>query len=282
MLTDHSFLFEQILDYTKEEDLYYILGRIKIESVISGQGGFYTAKEISYYNNNLLPQIENRQVIADWAKANQFPILEEDKEIIKRENWDIKQLIGTIEKQLYHPHYYFIRNYFLKNFKPKSKIAVLFLCSATKPYSQNKQFKWFIDRYKNKVDFYFISNPGIIPLEYDNYYPFRWYFWPENQETKEIKEKYIEITKERIENWFKIFNQYENIISLIKPGETYDALNLAEIRQEKHIIFTDEFMQEIENKWLFTFKQIGLLKFRYLFLKITKERFINILNKLCQ
>jgi predicted RNA-binding protein len=215
-----------------------------------------------------------REDIIDWGNKNLVKLLDADKEVIKREEWDLEGMKGATIKQLCHSHFNTMKDYFFSNFQPLSTTAVIMLCSNKKPYSANNTIKSFYKiatRYK--ADFFIVSNPGVIPISYDNYYPFRWYEWNEYEETPQIKELYYEVTMRRLEEWFTHF-PYKKVVSVIRPGETCQAFidsNLPLV--EKCHVFTKENIEKIHEKYLPIFKTTGLLKTRILSLSMTKGIF---------
>jgi len=151
---------------------------------------------------------------------------------IPKEKWD--DLRGVGEKYLTHPHYDVWQDYFARFYKvPKGKEYVLFLpCSYVKPYRKSKTHRAIIStlvRIPNhdKVHQVMISSPGVIPREYENEYPFAYYDWPEDQETPEIKKRYIEVTRERIKNYLS-HHKYKKVFAYLRPdSESYIALKQA-------------------------------------------------------
>lgn len=71
-----------------------------------------------------------------------------------------------------------------------------------------------------------ISNAGLVPREFENYYPFNSYNWDESLETEEIKRRYIEVTEGRIKDYLKAHGRcYKEIFHLLKEeSESYKAL----------------------------------------------------------
>ncbi|MBW6461705.1 MAG: DUF5591 domain-containing protein [DPANN group archaeon] len=144
------------------------------------------------------------------------------------------ELKGANEKNLTHPYYEIWQDYFQRFYTPpKIKDTILFLpCAFRKPYSQSRTHKDILKRIQN-MHFYarlhqvMISNPGIIPREFESKYPFAHYDWPEWQETADLKKIYIEITQKRIENYLKA-HKYKKYLCYFKPeSESYIALKNA-------------------------------------------------------
>ena len=213
--------------------------------------------------------------IINWGSKHLVPLLSPEKEIIPRNSWDLNGLKGATSKQLLHPHFDEMKQHFFQHYKPSSTTAVLMLCANKKPYSSNSTIKQFYKLSMQKgADFFIVSNPGIIPIQYDNHYPFRWYEWNEYEETPEVKQLYYTIIKNRIEEWFAFFSTYNKIISVIRPGETANSFKDSNINQLKSYVFSEENIKKIYEEYLPKFKTTGLLKTRILSLSLTKKCFL--------
>jgi predicted RNA-binding protein len=202
------------------------------------------------------------------------------KEIIDKERWDLEGLQGATENQLLHPHFEEAKNWFFNNYKPKSNIAVLTLCSETKPYhnSINLKHSYKICKVFN-VDHIVVSNPGLIPIEYDSLYPFMYYNWPEKDETKELKELYTKVLRERIEEWFNYFSEYEYIISYVRFGETRDAINSLNIPQKIYDCFNEENIEKLKQHYP-NVKNPGMFKQRLITYPLSRYFLINKLEEI--
>jgi len=152
-------------------------------------------------------------------------------------------LIGATKENLNNPIYDLWQDYIVRFYeKPPVKKYALFLpCAYRKPYSFSKTHKQII-RHLKSLPFYanlhhlMISNPGIIPREFETKYPFAHYDWPEWEETPEIKKQYIKTTEKRIQNYLKT-HRYEKLFAYFKPeSETYTALKSACKKQNLPLI----------------------------------------------
>ncbi|MFA5398247.1 MAG: DUF5591 domain-containing protein [Methanogenium sp.] len=216
-----------------------------------------------------------KEDIISWGNSHLCEILKEENEIIPRKYWDLDGLRGATSKQLLHPHFDVMKDYFFQNFTPSSSTAVVMLCANKKPYSHNSTIKQYYKLSKQRnADFFILSNPGVIPIQYDNHYPFRWYEWNEYEETPEIKKLYYEVTKQRIEEWFNKFLQYKKVISVVRPGETSQAFLTSNIPQGRYNVFSEDNIKKITDVYLPKFKTTGLLKTRLLSLSLTKDLFL--------
>ncbi len=101
---------------------------------------------------------------------------------------------------------------------PPNKEFVLFIpCAWGKPYSQS-YIHYFIIKELQKIKEYdrihqvIISNAGIIPREFEGEWPFMSYDWNPLQETKKIKEMYLNTAKRRVLRYLKKHqNKYKHI-----------------------------------------------------------------------
>jgi archaeosine synthase len=80
-----------------------------------------------------------------------------------------------------------------------------------------------------KVHVLVASTPGVVPFELSYRYPFDKYDWPEWEETEKVKEKYLEVTEERVYNYLKAHKKhYKKYYCYLKPdSETYRAVHNA-------------------------------------------------------
>nr|MBD3312189.1 radical SAM protein [archaeon] len=136
-----------------------------------------------------------------------------------------------------HPHFN-VWQYYLANLykKPEHKTIALFLpCSKRKPYYKSRThrsirrmitgYEW----YKN-LHLIVISNPGVIPVEFSDKYPFNAYDWDERKETPAVMREYMGVNKQRIKNYLEN-HEYEKILSYFKP-ESESGLALKEACEE--------------------------------------------------
>ncbi|MFN3528161.1 MAG: DUF5591 domain-containing protein, partial [Candidatus Altarchaeaceae archaeon] len=183
-----------------------------------------------------------------------------------------KKLVGVGEEFLTHPYYEIWQDYLCRWYKrDENKYIVLFLpCSAKKPYSESEThkkissvLKKFESEIIDKIHLVVISSPGVIPIEFENFYPFNSYDWNEKEENDLIKERYIEVTKERIKRYLNA-QKYKKIFCFLRYTETYKALEKAcnelnlkfknflkletwnKIKNRKNPIISDEALNDLE------------------------------------
>ncbi|MFH1432993.1 MAG: DUF5591 domain-containing protein [archaeon] len=143
-------------------------------------------------------------------------------------------LVGATIDNLKNPVYDVWQDYLARFYtKPEIKKYALFLpCSYRKPYSRSQTHHELLKRL-TALPFYsnlhqlMISNPGVIPREFETKYPFAHYDWPEWEETLEIKKTYIKVTEKRIETYLS-HHKYEQVFAYFKPeSESFIALKNA-------------------------------------------------------
>lgn len=132
-------------------------------------------------------------------------------------------LAGVGLEYITHPHFQVWQDYISRLYeRPADKDIALFLpCSKKKPYYTSRTHiairraiaghPWY-----KRVHFIVISNPGVIPIEFADKYPFTDYDWNETLETPELMKEYIRINTERIKNYLKN-HEYKIILSYFKP-----------------------------------------------------------------
>lgn len=233
-------------------------------------------------NQKMMKAAESDDGLVDWVINDRGLIKDDCDEIIHRKDWDIPSLKGATHNQMYHPHFNIMKKHFFENYKPQHDTAVFILCSSTKPYNNNQTINIYTEKSEGKADFFILSNPGVIPIEYSNYYPFRYYDWVEMEETPEVKKEYTRMIYERVKEWMDHFG-YKRVISIVRhPGETYDALMLLKKDGYNIIdVLDDEFVAKLkENKYETMFKHrdcTGLFKMRLLRFAEVKARFSELL-----
>lgn len=142
-----------------------------------------------------------------------------------------KKLVGVGREYVLHPYFNIWQEYLSRFYEvPEGKKFALFLpCSFRKPYSQSKTHHEILKRLTELRQYplihqIMISNPGIIPREFEGKYPFAHYDWQEWLETPQIKKEYIQATQNRIEDYLTA-HKYAAVFSYMKPtSESFIAL----------------------------------------------------------
>ncbi|MEM4221967.1 MAG: DUF5591 domain-containing protein [archaeon] len=185
-----------------------------------------------------------------------------------------EKIVGASIKNLEHPYYNIWQDYFQRFYNPpKEKDILLFLpCAYKKPYRESETHKKIRETLKKvpcfpRIHRVVVSNPGVIPFEFSDYYPFNNYDWPEWEETLEIKKAYIETTKERVKKYLeKHSKHYKKMFAFLKYTETWEAISKAaeelgleienvlrketweKIKEEKNPIIHELALKDLEEK----------------------------------
>ncbi len=167
-----------------------------------------------------------------------------------------KKLVGVGDEYVMHPYFNIWQEYISRFYEiPEGKKYALFLpCSFRKPYSQSKTHREILRRLTELRQYplihqVMISNPGVIPREFEGKYPFAHYDWQEWLETPEIKKEYIEATQNRIENYLAA-HKYSLVFSYMKPtSESFIALKGACAKMKIKLIscIDEKLFSEIKN-----------------------------------
>lgn len=214
-----------------------------------------------------------------FGKARLHPILPEECEIIPRSEWDLDGLVGQTEKQLLHPHYETIMKYIYNNHQKKNDVLVIFECSNSKPYSNSHILKTnFIDKFSDQCDFAVMSNPGVIPMEYSNYYPYRYDEWDHSRETPEIVERYVEVNIQRTLSYVSHFG-YKHVFVMMQHPHTqklFDKMwneNIGGCRDWMTIVTNDEFREMYNREYFPILKNKGLCISRMMNSNLLRDHF---------
>lgn len=166
---------------------------------------------------------KNKKVESDFNNYQFVPKFPREKRTLLR---------GVSEEYLSHPYYEVWQDYFSRFYeKPAGKTIALFLpCSFKKPYPESQTHQAIAGVLRQNKRFaeihrLVISSPGIIPLEFSNYYPFNAYDWEEWKEYPELMKKYVEVNKKRIKNYLST-HKYKKYYAYMKPdSESFAALS---------------------------------------------------------
>jgi len=180
-----------------------------------------------YFYGDLIHKPENLAQLRDLVKANGHPIGLTDS--FEKSLQIYRQNLGLefITNKIYDTWQNYIADFYEK---PEFKDVALFLpCAAKKPYKFSKTHTLIRKTLKGMKNIHriVISSPGVIPFEFNTYYPFNAYDWEESKETPEIMKEYIRINKERIIRYLKK-HKYKHHVCYFKPtAESYIALKQA-------------------------------------------------------
>lgn len=232
-----------------------------------------------------------RKGILKWMHDDTVPIMPDKDEVIHRSSWDLNSLVGETEAQLLHQDYYTLGSHILKHHKKGHNVLTILQCSSKKPYTENRAYKNnYFNVYKDYTDFACISNPGIIPIEFCGYYPYRYDEWNVMDEEKVIED--VDLThKYRIVNMCRFIRyvktmKYDDVIVLIgnpKKQWIFDEMlknNIADAKSWLHIVTDGKFRSRAKNtpKYKDLFNAGGMAFSRIPQLPITKRAYEKILK----
>ena len=231
-----------------------------------------------------------RPGILKYMREDTVPIMPDSEEVIHRSSWDLDSLVGETEAQLMHEDYYTLNKHIVSKHKKKHNVLTVLQCSSKKPYTENRAYKTnYFSVYKDYTDFACISNPGIIPLEYCGFYPYRYDEWNVMAEDKVMDE--VDLThKYRIVNMCRFIRykrkmKYDDVIALIgnpKKQWIFDEMVKHDIDGAKswlHIVTDGKFRSRLKSndKYKDLFNAGGMAFSRIPQLPPTKKAFEKIL-----
>lgn len=232
-----------------------------------------------------------RKGIIRYMKDTRPPLPKDSEEFIHRSDWDLDSLVGQTEAQLMHKDYYKMANHILSTRKPKSDILTLFQCSSSKPYSNNAIYKNnYFNPYGDFSDFACISNPGIIPIDYSQFYPYHYDEWniPEEEKLHELinmTQKYRIVNMCRFIRFVKKSGYKHVVVAIGNPYKQwiFDEMkkrNVAGCKDWMDIVTTDSLRDTIKDHHSNLAKSGGLLYTRTMVMPETRKRYERILRKL--
>ena len=281
MISLYSYILESS-NPTSDDAILYKIAKYKFNShrtlMSAGSGGVNNFEKIvkKYHIDKDNP----RPGLIRYAKDVMPKLLPDNEEIIHRKDWSLHTLNGETELQLLHPDYWTISQYIAKNHKRKHDILTIFECSNSKPYASNKILKnAYLDKYGVFTDFACMSNPGVIPLEFSQYYPYRFDEWDHDAENDDIAEKYCIVNEQRFLTYVKNMG-YKDVIVLMQNPHTQICFDKAYkenadgCKDWLHIVTDKRFHTELDKKYKAKFNNNeGLVITRMLNLPFTKEAY---------
>lgn len=135
--------------------------------------------------------------------------------LIPKSEWVLeKEIQGTDAMVLQHPIMLKAFKRILELHKPKKKIAFVSLCSSTRPYSKSRKWKKFKEEFEKDCDLIIASNGGIIPIVFEECYPYLTY---DAHGQSQFDEMYIKYLYTRLMKFFST-HHYDYIIFNFRPG----------------------------------------------------------------
>lgn len=198
---------------TSDNAIYYKIGKYRFNW---GANKHRHETLMKKYN---ISASDPRAGLIRYAKDTSAKLLKDKDEVIHRDKWDLDGLNGETEFQLLHPDYWTLEQFILKDFKRKRDILTIFECSNIKPYSYKSLFRNTWQKYSLWTDFACMSNPGVIPMEYSHFYPFRYDEWDHFAENDDIADKYCKVNACRFLHYVKEMG-YKHVIIVMQHPHT--------------------------------------------------------------
>jgi len=146
-------------------------------------------------------------------------------------------LRGVGKKFLNNQYFDIWQEYLIKEYKPskKYKIGLFLPCAWGKPYSRS-YIHYEIIKTLKKLSFYdeihqiIVSNSGVIPREWENYYPFVAYDWDPTKEWKDIQIEYQKSLTKRLKRFIEQhYSFYDTFYCYLRPdSDSYQAIKNVE------------------------------------------------------
>lgn len=138
------------------------------------------------------------------------------EDLIPKSKWvDESEIQGSDEKVLKSAIIQEAFEQILLQHKPKHKIAFVSLCTSTRPYSKSVKWKNFKRMYSDCCDLIISSNGGIIPMEFEECYPYLTYDAPYTNSS--FNELYSETLYTRLNRFFTT-HHYDYIVFNYRPA----------------------------------------------------------------
>jgi len=115
----------------------------------------------------------------------------------------------------------------MADYEPASTTALVSLCTSTRPYSSGRKWKKYQDLFHLAADMIVLSNGGIIPLEYEECYPYLDYDGPRERVNDHLVEH---IGRSRMIKFFTKFS-YDNILFNFPPTHKRHLLYIPDVAQ---------------------------------------------------
>lgn len=138
-----------------------------------------------------------------------------DDKLIPKNEWVDKQCLVGVNNILDHDIFLKTHNVIMNNFIPKKKMAFVSLCTSTKPYSKGRKWNVFKQKFCDYCDLIVFSCAGIIPIEYEECYPFTVY---DSKNEYQGNNYYIEKQYDKLMEFFNKF-KYDVIYLNFKPSK---------------------------------------------------------------
>jgi predicted RNA-binding protein len=118
-----------------------------------------------------------------------------NEKLLPKSEWLPLSEINTDFRILQRSMFSKVFNNMLERHKPKHNTAFLSVCTKTRPYSESRKWKKFIELFAESSDLIVISNAGIFPREFWNSYPTLTYDGDNNLKATDL---YQRVLKDRL------------------------------------------------------------------------------------
>lgn len=150
----------------------------------------------------------------------------------------VKENIGKItgeENVLKNPIFNEAFDTICEIYKSRHDFAVFSLCTQTKPFSSSMKWRGIIKIFKGIADLIVCSSAGVIPVEYENCYPFDSYDSHSGHEGDESLSDYSKsLFESRLKKFLTKF-KWKKVVFLLDPYEgasdVVHHLEMANVRQ---------------------------------------------------
>jgi hypothetical protein len=103
----------------------------------------------------------------------------------------------------------------LARHRPRHPIALVSLCTSTRPYSMSRKWGEFIRRFGGMADLIVHSNGGVIPIEFEDQFPYLNY---DAHGEREYDRLYVKIGIERLSRFF-LTHRYRFVLFNFRPTQ---------------------------------------------------------------
>ena len=135
--------------------------------------------------------------------------------LIPRERWVTQEELQKTEGMvLKHPIMEEAFERIVELHKPKHKIALVSLCTSTRPYNLSRKWKEFERRFGDRADMIINSSGGVIPMEFAGCYPYLTY---DVHGEAQYDRLYVQVAYRRLMTFFNA-HHYDKIIFNFRPG----------------------------------------------------------------
>lgn len=137
--------------------------------------------------------------------------------LVPKNEWVPENEIQGNDEILFHPMMKKAYEKIVACFKPKHQMALISLCTSTRPYSKSRKWSTFSKLYARNADLIICSDGGgIIPIEYESCYPYLTYDAAAHG-PKKYNEIHIKVITERLLQFFNA-HHYDVLVFNFRPG----------------------------------------------------------------